>query len=85
MLLARKRVACVAFLLLILLPATTAAANNNTGEEERKNRINNCLACSTVKWARRKAEREGGRSNVGQMWVYKMLNVAGIVFQCNAH
>lgn len=28
-LLARKRVACVAFLLLLLLPATTAAANNN--------------------------------------------------------
>lgn len=28
-LLARKRVACVAFLLPLLLPATTAAANNN--------------------------------------------------------
>lgn len=64
-LLARKRVACVAFFLLLLLPATTAAANNNV--EERKNRINNCLACSTVKWARRKAEGVG-EGERGRTW-----------------
>lgn len=35
-LLARKRVACVAFFLLLLLPATTAAANNNNNAGQKK-------------------------------------------------
>lgn len=35
-LLARKRVACVAFLLLLLLPATTAAANNNNAGQKKE-------------------------------------------------